>query len=137
MATRYPRPGYRSPPLLPSAQMTASVNLQFERDERDGCEILSVRGDVDAHTAPELRAALDDVLAAGTSRLVVDLAGVDLLDSTGLGVLLGTVTRMREAGGELRVSCPDPNVRRVFEITGVIGFVQVDDSCEAAIAAMR
>ena len=37
-----------------------------------------------------------------------------------------------ESGGELRVSCPDPNVRRVFEITGVVGFVHVDEPVQFA-----
>ena len=116
--------------------MTASLDLQFERGRRGGSEILAVTGDVDAHTAPQLREALDAVLADDARKIVVDLGNVDLLDSTGLGVILGTVSRLRGVGGTLRVACPHSHVRRVFEITGVTDFVGVDLTLDEAIAAM-
>jgi anti-sigma B factor antagonist len=110
--------------------------LEFRRSEQNGHAVVAVIGEVDAHTAPELREALADVLDGGGRNLVVDLADVGLLDSSGLGVILAAFERVRDAGGELRVSCPDPHVRRVFEITGLDGFVGIHDSTDDAVAGL-
>jgi anti-sigma B factor antagonist len=70
------------------------------------------------YTAPELERALTAPLTAGATQLVVDLTGATFVDSTVLHVLLRAAQHLDGAAGELIAVVPDPNVRKVFEITG-------------------
>lgn len=82
--------------------------------------VLSVAGEVDVSCADELRAAIDKQVAEGVpGELVVDLAEVPYIDSTGIGVLVGAAHRVAEAGGTLVVARPQRNVARVLGLLGV------------------
>ena len=84
----------------------------------DWLEILGVAGELDAATVPRLREQLEQCLSGGCRWLLVDLHELEYIDSTGLGLLIGAAKRLAEAGGDLAIACPRPNVMRVFEISG-------------------
>lgn len=84
---------------------------------------LSASGEVDAHTAPTLAAAID---AAGPS-VDLDLSGVGFVDSSGLRVLIDAHQRLAEAGGALRLTGVSDAVRRLLEISGVTEYLDVAD----------
>lgn len=88
--------------------------------EVDGTPIVSVRGEIDVSTAPELRNRLLEVAEKGHTTVVVDLGEVSFLDSTALGVLVGSLKRFRSAGGDLRLVVSTRPVYKVLEITGLI-----------------
>ena len=94
-------------------------------------EIIEVGGEIDVYTAPRLREAID----AGHLRLVVDVQRVDFLDSTGLGVLVGALKKVRAGGGSLDIVCTHPRLLKIFEITGLDKVFGLHDSVEAARAA--
>lgn len=81
-------------------------------------QIVSVGGEVDAHTAPRLDEELAGAIEAGARRLVVDLAGTSFIDSTVLGVLLRADHRLR-GDGQLVVVSDDPRILRAFQLTGL------------------
>lgn len=83
--------------------------------------VIEVAGELDLHSAPGLRAELARAAEATAPRLAVDLSGVTFLDSTGVGVLVGALKRTRQAAGEMAICGAQARVRRVFEITGLIG----------------
>jgi anti-sigma B factor antagonist len=85
--------------------------------EEGGWTVLAVSGEIDIATAPSLREKLHSLFADGRHDIVVDLDEVTFLDSTALGVLVGGLKRARTDGGELKVVCNQPRVRKVFEIT--------------------
>jgi anti-sigma B factor antagonist len=88
--------------------------------QQPGSWVLHVRGEIDVATSPELRRELHQLLDRG-GPIVVDLHDLTFIDSSGLGVLVGTLQRVRERGrGEQLVlaGLQDP-VRRVFDITGL------------------
>lgn len=80
--------------------------------------IIEVHGDLDCYTAPRLRAVLVE-LADGPRTVILDVARTEFIDSTGLGVLVGGVKRLRQLGGDLVVRSPSPMTARLFEVTGV------------------
>ncbi len=81
--------------------------------------VVSVVGEIDVYTAPRLREHLDALVVSDRPRLVVDLGGVDFLDSTGLGVLVGTMNQVRARQGSLALVCAHEKVLKVFRITGL------------------
>ena len=99
--------------------------------------VVTVGGEVDLHSAPELRGALDDVLAAGARTLVLDMRGVLFIDSTGMGVVTAAVKRLREDGGSFVIASDRPEVLRVFRVTGLDRFITVRSSLTSALDEVR
>jgi anti-anti-sigma factor len=91
-------------------------------------------GELDHHTADLLREPLEDCLAKGFKRLVIDCARLEFCDSTGLNVLLGARLKSEAAGGGVTLAGMQPVVARVFEITGADAVFSVHDTLEAALA---
>ena len=92
--------------------------------QSESATVVEVAGELDLHSAPQLRAELGRAIeSGGAPHVVVDLAGVTFLDSTGVGVLVGALKRARQADGSLHFCGAQPRVRRVFEITGLIGVI--------------
>ena len=93
--------------------------------------ILRVAGEIDMATCPDLRQQIVGQIQQGNTQLVIDLASVDFIDSTGLGVLIGGLKRARSQGGDLRVSGVHGRIERLFELTGlgdVLVIVDVDEN---------
>ena len=76
-------------------------------------------GELDMSTAPELRAELLRLTAAGAPQITVDLSELAFIDSTGLSVLITGLKRVRQQGGEMALRSPTPSTRKVLEITGL------------------
>lgn len=91
-------------------------------------------GRLDVRGAPAARDALHAALAAGAGRLVVDLAGVELLDATGLGVLVGAHRRARLEGRELVLRDATPRVARLLSLTRLDRVIPVETGSRAVRA---
>jgi len=83
------------------------------------CAVLRVTGEVDVYTAPALRERASELLAKGAVHQIVDLSGVAFLDSTGLGVLVGNLKRLRAHQGSLALVISAAHMLRIFQITGL------------------
>jgi anti-sigma B factor antagonist len=94
--------------------------------------VLEVGGEVDVYTAPRLRERLAELIESGARNVVVDLARVDFLDSTGLGVLVGAHKRLRPVGGTFSLVCAKESLLKVFRITALDQIIPLHDSVEAA-----
>jgi anti-sigma B factor antagonist len=95
------------------------MDLVLQVDERDGWGIVRASGDLDLTTAPRLREAVVTVVSRGQPRVVLDLEGVDFIDSTGLGVLVGLLKRTRSQQGDLRLVSTRSSLRKVLELTAL------------------
>jgi anti-sigma B factor antagonist len=112
------------------------MELGLEIDEsRAPFTVLSVKGEVDVYTAPRLREKLVELVSQGKLKVIVDLEGVDFLDSTGLGVLVGGLKRLRSHDGDLQLVCTQQRILKVFEITGLTKVFAIHDSVDAAVAS--
>jgi anti-sigma B factor antagonist len=105
----------------------------IEVSNRDGCTVVSVRGEVDLATAPTLKNRLLDLVTSGVTEIVVDLSATEFLDSTGLGAVVAAYKRVRAHDGHLKLVATSARVRRVFEITNLNRVVPicatVDEAC--------
>jgi anti-sigma B factor antagonist len=95
------------------------------------CEI-RLTGQFDFAHAAAARAAINRRIEEGARRIVVNLDNVEYIDSAGLGVLVGTLARLREQDGDLAVVCNAPRIRRVFEITKLSQIVPLHETDEQA-----
>ncbi|MCT9091859.1 STAS domain-containing protein [Streptomyces sp. ASQP_92] len=96
-------------------------------------EVLTPAGELDHHTADLLREPLEEAIAQGRTRLVVDCSELEFCDSTGLNVLLGARLKAEEVGGAVHLVAMQPVVARVFEITGAEAVFTVHDSLDTAL----
>jgi anti-sigma B factor antagonist len=90
------------------------VKVEGGRGTDKDAHVVSVAGEVDVCAAPAFRSAIAAAVEGDCSLVVVDLCGATLIDSAGLGVLVGALRRVRDSGRELRVACDQEDVIRVF-----------------------
>jgi anti-sigma B factor antagonist len=103
-------------------------------DAGNGVARVSVAGEADLYTAPELKAALIGAIDGGARSVLVDLSRTTFIDSTTLGVLMGGVRRLRPNGGEIAIVCRDANIRKIFEITLLDRVFAIFDDADEGIA---
>jgi anti-sigma B factor antagonist len=101
--------------------VTMEPHPEFDlvRIEHDGHPVVVVYGELDVLTAPRLHEGLEELIAAGTTKILVDLANVTFMDSTGLSALLVAHRHLSDAGGELRLVAVPTNLARTIEIAGL------------------
>ena len=95
--------------------------------------VLTVDGEVDAHTAPELKGALTILLDAGHGRIVVDVSEMTFISSAGLRAILHAHRQAVERGSQIKLVGPTEQVRRVFEIVGLFDLLEIADELDGAL----
>jgi anti-sigma B factor antagonist len=109
--------------------------LSITTDEAgSGSVVIGLKGEVDLYSCPELKQELLRVIADGATFVVVDLSETSFIDSTGLGVLIRGVERLQTEGGRLAVVSTDPNMTKVFEVTGLDRVFTIYSSRDEALA---
>jgi anti-sigma B factor antagonist len=98
--------------------------------------IVSLGGEIDLYTAPQLEQALQELTASGARRVVIDLAGASFIDSTVLGVLLNALTRLDAGGGELVLVSDDHRILKLLEVTGLGRVFRIQSTLTAAIDSL-
>ena len=111
------------------------MDLALSTREEGGRTVVSVTGEVDVYTAPKLREQLVSLVDAGRYDIVVDMEAVEFLDSTGLGVLVGGLKRVRTHDGTLRLVCTQERILKIFRITGLTKVFPIHDSVAEAVQA--
>lgn len=118
------------------------MDLGVTTDEVPGGWLVEVSGEIDLHTAPSLRTALDSAVADAASAgsdgadVVVDLSGVGFMDSTGLGELVGAHKALSRAGGRLHLVVTSDRVARLLTLTGLDEVLAVHRDRDAALQSL-
>jgi anti-sigma B factor antagonist len=110
------------------------VDLTLATRELDSATVVAVGGEIDVYTAPKLRDKITELVARGHYDIVVDLEAVEFLDSTGLGVLVGGLKKVRQHNGMLRLVCTQERLLKIFRITGLAKVFDIHASAEGAAA---
>jgi anti-sigma B factor antagonist len=100
----------------------------------DGVAVLHLTGKLNMVSAPTVRERIAALVAGGSSRVVVDLAGVPFLDSSGLGALIAGLKSARQAGGDLRIAAPSEQTRLVLRLTNMERMLTPYATAEEAFA---
>jgi anti-sigma B factor antagonist len=111
-----------------------TIDIKVTTREAGDRTVIDVEGEVDVFTAPKLRETIIACISEGKDKLIVNLSGVDFMDSTGLGVLVGGLKRVKERNGELAIAGAQGTVLRVLNVTGLNAVFPLHDSVDAAVS---
>jgi anti-sigma B factor antagonist len=111
------------------------VDLSLETRQENDRTVVEVGGEIDVYTAPKLRECISGLVDAGQRQIIVDLEQVEFMDSTGLGVLVGALKRVRTVDGNLDLVCTQERLLKIFRITGLSKVFPIHDSQSTALAA--
>lgn len=108
------------------------MNLSF--DNRGDKLVVYMMGELDHHSAEEVRNKLDDRLEREMcNKLIMDFSGVTFMDSSGIGVVIGRYKKISVKKGKIYVTRVKGSVKRVFELSGMFKIIPLYDSVEEAL----
>lgn len=111
------------------------IEIRLETRSEGSWTVVDVAGEIDLFSAPQLKERIAQLIGEGNDRLLVNLEKVGFMDSTGLGVLLGALKRVKERDGSLAIVCPPGPVHRVLTLTGLHKVFSIYESLEDAAAS--
>ena len=102
--------------------MDIKVNTRVLNDKAQAVE---VQGEIDVYTSPRIKETINELIEKGHYQLVINLEGVRYIDSTGLGVLIGALKKVREHNGRILLVCTNPQIKKIFNITGLVKIFEI------------
>lgn len=89
--------------------------------------IVSLTGEIDHHNAAALRTGIDKLIyEKRPSKLILDLENIEFMDSSGLGLIMGRYSLLREFGGELAVRNPNAGVLKICKLAGMERMIRIE-----------
>jgi anti-sigma B factor antagonist len=113
-----------------------TINLLVQSRQQGTWTILDVKGEIDLSTAPRLRERIVELVEGGSYNIVVNLSDVPFMDSTGLGVLVGSLKRVRERDGTLALAGVARPVQRVLSLTGMDKVFPIHPTVDEATSSL-
>jgi anti-sigma B factor antagonist len=110
------------------------ADLKIDTRSVNGKPVLDLTGEVDSYNSPKLREKMVSLIDEGNPDLIINMTGVDYIDSTGLGTLVGGLKRASEKNGAIRLICPNEQIYKVFNITGLVKVFSIFDNEAAALS---
>ncbi len=101
--------------------------------EVEGIPVIELEGEVDLSTSPAFKEEVYKVIESGKRDVVIDLDGLDFMDSTGLGVLVAVLKKTSVEGGSVRLVCSKRNILKVFGITGLDKVFPIYDNLQRCL----
>jgi anti-sigma B factor antagonist len=112
------------------------IRLETGFREVNGRKILDVAGEIDVYTAPQFKEAVNSVLAVGQKHLLINMAGVTYMDSSGFGTLLSATKRLRPRGGTVNLIKCCSAIDRILRITKLNTIFATFDSVDEALKSV-
>ncbi len=108
------------------------MELVFEK--KKDTLFVTIKGELDLHTADELRYKIDLHLnnSGSLKNMILNLRGIDFIDSSGLGVILGRYKLISKRGGKLGAVAVSPQVKRIFELSGMLKLLSIYENTDQA-----
>ena len=104
------------------------LNMNFT----DGVLEIKINGEIDHHSAVRIRGEIDEKInELRPQKSVIDLSGIEFMDSSGLGLVMGRYALMQRFQGELAVINPNERVRKIFELAGLDRIIKIEKSSKS------
>lgn len=111
--------------------------LDIRVDQREGLAVVALNGSCTMDVSTQIQQRLVDLVSDKLPALVIDMSGLDFIDSTGLGGIVAAHLRARRHRGVIRLVNPKPAIREILDVTRLIQLFPVDPSIEQAVAAIK
>ena len=109
--------------------MIIKKGCNYESEYKDGVLHISLKGEIDHHSAVSVRSGIDErIYELRPRKLVMDLSRIEFMDSSGLGLIMGRYALMQKLSGEFSISNPSDRVLRVFELSGIGKIIKTEKS---------
>jgi anti-sigma B factor antagonist len=103
----------------------------------DTVHAVTIQGDVDIATSPQVKEVIGNIMAGGCHNLIIDLQGVRYIDTTGMVVLVHALKRIREKQGRIVIVCVNARICKFFALTGLQHVFTIYDSIESALKSFQ
>ena len=113
--------------------MDIKVNV---RESAGDCYVVDLAGEIDVYTSPKVKDAIGELIDRGRLQPGHQSRKSRYIDSTGLGVLIGGLKRVREHGGSVNLVCTNPQIKKIFDITGLVKIFGIFEDEDAAMKAL-
>ncbi|MFC4777501.1 anti-sigma F factor antagonist [Paenibacillus sp. GCM10023252] len=114
------------------------MSLGVELEHHRNVLIVRLRGELDHHTADAVRFKMEEAIMRGNSdHIILSLKELEFMDSSGLGVILGRYKQVKSRGGKMVVCDVNPNVHRLFELSGLFKILQKHENERTAISSLE
>ncbi len=113
------------------------IRLETAFRDIDGNRVLDVVGEIDVYTAPKFKEAVNSILEAGQMHLVVNMAGVTYMDSSGFGALLSATKRLKPKGGTVSLVKCSSAINRILRITKLDQVFATYEELDEAVQAIQ
>ena len=104
-------------------------NCGFECLRDDGVFVLTLHGEIDHHSAVQIRTEMDALLIEEhPEKVILDLSNIEFMDSSGLGLIMGRYALMQKLGGELTLKNPHERLVKIFTLAGLQRIVKIEEA---------
>jgi len=107
--------------------------FEVNKNENNGVSVLYIKGYLDAHTAPELENAFQQLVDEKKYNIIVNFRDLSYISSAGLGVFMGFIEDIRKNGGDIKLTNMKPKIFRVFDLLGFPTLYDILDEEEKAV----
>jgi anti-sigma B factor antagonist len=111
--------------------------MEINRRENGDIVIFDINGEIDLYNAPEIKDKIKEEMNKNKVNIIINLDKVSYIDSSGIGVLISSLSNLKKVGGALKLINVYASVRKVFELTKLTSFFDIYDSESDALAAFK
>ena len=111
--------------------------MEINRRETGEIIVFDINGEIDLYNAPEIKDKIKEEMNKGKVNIIINLDKVSYIDSSGIGVLISSLSNLKKVGGALKLINVYASVRKVFELTKLTSFFDIYDSETDALAAFK
>lgn len=109
--------------------------MEINKREKNGIVILDINGEIDLYNAPDIKDNIKVLIDEGKRQIIINLEKVSYIDSSGIGVLISSLSNLKKVGGALKIINVYASVKKVFELTKLTSFFDIFDGEDEAIAS--
>lgn len=110
------------------------MDIKVDTKQVKNGHVIEVQGEIDVYTSPRVKETINKLIEDKNYNLIINLEEVRYIDSTGLGVLIGALKRVREHNGSINLICTNPQIKKIFNITGLVKIFGIFKNEDEAIS---
>lgn len=111
--------------------------MEINRRETGDIAVFDINGEIDLYNAPEIKDKIKEEMNKGKVNIIINLDKVSYIDSSGIGVLISSLSNLKKVGGALKLINVYASVRKVFELTKLTSFFDIYDNESDAVTAFK